>query len=228
MPLAPITDHWRIMTVWQGDSNLPDDRIVNTMHFRNDNVAGTTSQIADGLKGVMDRFWTAVAPGATSSVASFLNRLGLVSAEYRIYDLGQPEPRAPIVREPAAGLMAQPQAGGIIPREVCAVISWQTNVIAPKSNVPGKRGRGRTYIGPLADSALGDTTTTQVVLDPAFTETLRRAAAALIGESGFSLVVLSTKYAETDEVTKGFVDNAPDIQRRRGVKATQRLLFPVP
>ena len=90
---------------------------------------------------------------------------------------------------------------------------------------PKQRHRGRFYIGPL--TATGTVATTAPChLNSIFWNDLTAATAkALLGLTGANWRVWSRRDAAVYTVTGGFVDNAFDTQRRRGAKATARVIY---
>lgn len=92
---------------------------------------------------------------------------------------------------------------------------------------PKARRRGRVYIGPLNNNA-GALTAIGVLKVHVDTQTvLKNAATALIGSSAGAAgawSVWSRRSAALFPVIGGFIDEAFDTQRRRGVKSTARTL----
>lgn len=131
--------------------------------------------------------------------------------------------------------------GQELPEEVCACISYNadlTNVPVSESNPspppaiirPQQRRRGRLYFGPLVAQAGGDTNnvyrpTTAFMTDIglSFAFLADEIASATTGE----LAVWSRADADLYPVVGGYVDNAWDIQRRRGPDPSTRITFAV-
>lgn len=193
-------------------SNIPEDSVVNTFHFQSPvspNWAGT-----DGFKDKVAEFYSAFATYFSPFVAQNNHTI-------KVYDLADPEPRAPIYSD-TFNLSADP-SGDALPTEVALCISFQAEQV---SGTPQSRRRGRIYIGPL------DTTATDANGRPA--DALRTAAAnamenfieGLESDGSFFMGVYSRVDEELHQpIEDGWVDNAFDTQRRRGLAATARTVF---
>lgn len=90
------------------------------------------------------------------------------------------------------------------------------------------RRRGRTYIGPMSASGL-ITTGGDVYITTPVVNVLAAAADALITNqaNGLRLAVYSEADGVARVITNGWVDNAYDIQRKRGAAPTVRTPFAV-
>lgn len=198
------------------DSGLPEDVTVNTFHCG----AATMNQTEqDDWAQLLDDFYNDVFTG--NNVMGFLS--SQISGDYtiKVYDLTDPEPRAPTSTYTGAW-------GGIgitaMPSEVSCCLSYQAAAI---SGVPQARRRGRLFIGPLAQTAQSGTTVPRPATGLIATlcetaDSFRVAAVAL----GLPWVVHSRVLGTGANVTNGWVDNAFDTQRRRGEAATARTLWP--
>lgn len=186
------------------DSAVARDSVVNTWHFLADDPtvleAGPVVQLTtfyDALKGYRSK--------AVNPAASW----------YRAYDLDDDEPRAPVLEEQFnSGTTATTAA----PPELAICMSYE----APHtSGEPQRRRRGRIYLGPwgvnaidtsdpiIKSSLMGDlVTATQNLLDASQAATT------------WSWQIYSRMNEASIEVVHAWVDNAWDIQRRRGVPPT--------
>jgi len=141
--------------------------------------------------------------------------------EYKIYNLDDPEPRAPV--EEGSWNFASALTGDSLPPEVCLCLSYQ----APKiSGIPQARRRGRIYLGPFDAS-----TNVSVRPSSALVTLVKNSADALyaagIATAGdWNWAVYSTVLGGTADVSNGWVDDEWDTQRRRGRVATSRQVFP--
>lgn len=113
-----------------------------------------------------------------------------------------------------------------MPLEVALCTSLQSGERISPSGVPVARRRGRVFIGPLSNYA---TTTTPGVIPAPNSLLVTRLSAAtktLVdagNPAGEGVIgVWSRVEGSASEVTKGWVDNAWDTQRRREVDATSR------
>lgn len=191
------------------DSAIPNDAIVNTWHF---DVEELSSGLTDAI-AALDTFYGDIA-NKLSENCSF------ASATYTAYNMASPMPRAPVAVVEATDYTTGSTA---MPPELALCLSFQGARI---SGTPQARRRGRVYIGPLAN--VQNTTTSTIVASATVTQ-LKDAGAALlaasVADADWTWCVYSTANDELVDVASGWVDNAFDIQRRRGTEATQRQLF---
>ena len=182
------------------DTNLPEDEFCNVFHL--EHVAGLAvqtdlDQMADDIN------------------AMYQQRLGFGAAKVRtqVYDVGPP-PNPPLSIRSAGTMLMTAKA----PRELCLCLS----VYADRHN---KRKRGRLYIPSCLQSP--------AQTDPIPSGTAQNWALAWYATSNGSLPDLGGPdwkfgvYSRVDGTfnqSKGaWVDNAWDIQRRRGLAPTSRV-----
>lgn len=204
------------------DTGLPEDVAVNTWHFQFTDPL--VSGHLDDVEGLLNDFYGTNDPVTTRSVASFLpGTIEPAQSEYRYYDLGQPTPRAP-ARIDAVTWTNGP-SGDPLPEEVALCLSYQAVQV---SGEPQARRRGRAFIGPLSDGALGAPTDRP---SGTLVNTLIGSANRMLTDSIASttrwVVYSRTTVPPTGfNVDNGWVDNAFDTQRRRGIAPTLRTVFP--
>lgn len=214
MPIPVHTDHFLAQAVFKPD-NLPDSNsFVNTFFFRNDGIGVDADEMADTVKDVLDSFYAVVHSPATATIASILSIVIDTSvSEYRVYDLGEAAPRTPHVRS----LGWSGTGGGGLPNELSACISYYAS-----SNV--KRRRGRIFMGPLSSATTTLPTGDQDVRVHPTTIGILAAGAADLANTTED--VTWEVYSRMDDdffpITAGWVDNAFDIQRRRGAVSSVR------
>lgn len=212
----------RAMAVLQGGSGLAKDRYINTWHFYR--AAGPlTPDTATNIGSSLDLFY--------AEIDGFI-REDIDRADYRIYDLGDSEPREPTL-VPA---VAQPSGLGTpYPFEVATCLSFYGG-----RNLP--RRRGRVYLGPLTEACAGTKGTNfepgpslafrTAILDGA--EAMAAAVRSAGGDGAASWCVYSpTADAEGADVlhhsvSDAWVDDAFDTQRRRGDAPTARTTRVIP
>lgn len=198
----------RAMVVFESVTGLPEDRIVNTFHF----AAGGVN---DDIFAALTAFYNT----GTGSPKDWMSGYALRTAnasQVRIYDLADAEPRPPDVRQWTLG-----GAGGApLPREVACCLSYYAT-----RNI--RRQRGRIYIGPLSTTILENRTGDQGIVAAARTGIGNAAAALASGGPTARWVVHSPANGPESgmPVTAGWVDDAVDIQRRRGLDPTNRTLW---
>jgi hypothetical protein len=197
-PILP--DIYKVQVVFQGNSNLPEDQFVNNWYFRNDEIGTPEGPI----KAVLDAFYTGVTP-AGQNVGNYISPHVNRAFLYKIYDLGLPPPRPPVVVP--ANVLA-PQTGAGLPGEVAIVSSFFAG-----TNVPRKRGRH--YIGPLS-VVTSDAGASPRPSSGVLTAIADRAKNVAQTTQNVTWVQVSQVAGIASVVTAGWVDNAYDTQRRRG------------
>jgi hypothetical protein len=220
-------------------SGIARDAVVNTFNFALDAYADMTAVDTALGPDVVD-FYTHT--NTSYKVGEYLGYSRDRTADVCLvkwYDLdghldGSPHGSPAITR--TFSLPAPNSAiGGIMPTEVCAVLSvhsaYGSDPEFSGATRPRARDRGRVYVGPLVPAAMGLVTT---ILDTELTTSFRTdltvAAARLITASTGHAVdaewaVWSRTRAALTAITGGWVDNAPDTQRRRGSRPTVRTTF---
>lgn len=190
---------------------LPEDRYVNVYHWvRLDNI----SDFADAVAPAMEDLYTGLQGFGPAYIQS--------AAEVRVYDLADPEPRAPEIRFIDIG------TGGstaTLPFEVAVVVSLRG---APPVT---PRRRGRLYLGPFGTAAVtAGTTTDEPKVNPGVVDAIAALFTNLFNAPGLAgWSIRSTVPSENFvEIVDGFIDNEFDTQRRRGHTADLRVFWPVP
>jgi len=212
----------RVQAVFQGVSQLPEDRYVNTFAFAVDAALSDA-----GKNACIDRveeFYFATFNGGTVAQYMSTHPVHEQTSHFNAYSLEEPPQRTPLTRlfDSGFGLgTSQP-----LPSEVALCLSYYAGANQPRS-------RGRIYIGPLGTNAMATASATPSRVAPEFIGTLAAAGAFLIDqpvstEPVWSIVTLpdsgTAKIARL--VTNVWVDNAFDTQHRRGEIATLRTALP--
>jgi hypothetical protein len=199
----------RAMVIFENRSNLPEARIVNTFHFSSDTLA-------IDIPVPLEQFYN---PSTGTKPGSYINDRILRTAgksTIRVYDLADAMPR-----EAQVFSLTLPAAGGSVnlPNEVAACCSFYAD-----RNL--KRQRGRIYLGPLHTGAIeADAAGPDMRLNAGLIDALADVSLALSGNSTVNWCVWSEADGVARPVTNGWVDNAVDIQRRRGAKSTARQVW---
>jgi hypothetical protein len=205
-------------------SNVPEDIVVNTFHFRT-----TTAPVAADYTAIatkLESFYKDIPPASTSSLNGFASGLVATSGhEIRQYNMALPKPRAP---SSSTTFTLPAQAGGNVPAELAICLSFRGPLL---SGTNAARRRGRVYIGPLGLSAIGSAQGGDVRPSGTLMSVLANAGKALMDSTtAGDWSVFSEKDAVGSispdaglvTVTDLWVDNAFDIQRRRGAAPTTR------
>lgn len=155
---------------------------------------------------------------ASNAVKTFYNEMGALLGKqvgfmtFKSYDLGAPPPRDPL----EIGGLTVASSAASLPSEVAICLSYWNGV------VPRPRKRGRIYVGPLKQSVIDNT---PVV--PRVSSSTRSTLTSAAG-TAFNTISLVTwgLLSQVDEVIWSidsvYVDDAFDIQRRRGEDPTTR------
>ena len=221
MPTPIIAGVIRVQAILKGLSGLPEDRFITTWHFRTPLTgAEPPSGGAQALHHAEARekvrqFYLDVVGTSTVRVSDYFSAAvtrGVNALELRSYHLGDAEPRVP---QTSFHQILGNAPTTSFPAEVAVTCSFSGGQGLP-------RQRGRTYIGPLASSTL-------VASQEAGTNRVRVAAAAMLNiglaaqrmSGGTDTTparwcVYSPTNNNTVLITRGYVDDAFDTQRRRG------------
>ena len=141
----------------------------------------------------------------------------------KMYNLADPKPRVPVLDE-LVPLTVTQDTSTILPPEVAIVLSYHATFVSGSARASQ---RGRMYLGVVG--VAGGITPGSGGTFPRIESTLRTALGnkmkSLAGTAlthDWVMVVHSEKLNQDFVVTGGYVDNALDTQRRRGVATTAR------
>lgn len=205
-----------ILPYWTG---LPEDVSTNVSYWQYDgSVAGaaTLTEIHDRLSAAYQFIGSVLSP-------VIFPRL----ARIKMYDMGHPTPRQPLLFTPSTFTLPSTSASTTVPQEACVVMSYHGAQVSGSSPA---RQRGRMYLGPLTSGAIdpGSSTKFPTIHANTMTAVVNFASALRTPINGAASVVWS-QYSPTDgdhaTVVGMWVDNEPDTQRRRGVRATARTVL---
>lgn len=232
----------RAQVALAASNGLPEDVTVNTFHFSTGDVASST---LDDIASALTEFYTVVPigppAGANALYSFFSTEVAQNGHVIKFYNLDEDPPRVPM-QENTFNLPTAPN-GDALPGEVACVLSFQAT---PQSGLSQARRRGRIFLGRLdKDSSTAGRPSSALM------GTLASAGEDLLGLSDgaalWTWIVYSapydgmvrdvdgnlvphptrSAYPETfAPVANGWVDNAFDTQRRRGLAATARTLWP--
>jgi len=215
---------WRVQAVFQGATLLPEDRFINTFHFLGQ-VGTPDADIRTALHAAVQGFYFN-SYGRSASVGGYLSTFIVTEWQTVIYDLSLPEGE----REPDAFTWDLPTRSGVgLPEEVAVCLT-----LAGAPPVTPRR-RGRMYVGPLLnlsqvidDSSTSTPTRVNTTDNQSIGNQLAVAAKHLVDEPLIEWCVRSITPSENFvPIVGGWVDNAFDIQRRRGPDPTVRRLWPI-
>lgn len=203
----------RAMVIIPKDSGVPEDAAVNVWYFDATDSATAMPLITTALGS----FYTAVA-------SVFSKLVDETKVHVKFYDMDTLKPRPLLSDRPVT--VIGPTGSLVLPPEVAVCLSFQA------TQVPGvaqARRRGRIYLGPCGFAA----STTDENVPTAVESLVATAGNSLLSASNaaaaWSWVVVhavDTVNQSAADVVGGWVDNAYDTQRRRGVVATHRTRYP--
>lgn len=189
-----------------------EDTIVNNWYFdvTSADEEGNIAPVATAL----DTFYTTLIALLAGSHAWTTGRL-------KVYDIAEPTPRAPLYDDVLA--IGGTPASTRLPAECAVCLSFQGD---QTSGVRQARRRGRVYLGPWGTAANDSTTG---LISTGVTGAIDTAATALLTASAtdpdWAWIVWSPTTSTAVPVTNGWVDNAWDTVRSRGIDATTRVTF---
>jgi len=221
-------------------SGIPSDVSENVFHFLvdgTDNAGDATLTFANLVP-----FYNTTGAGGTNPVAAIIGPMVSRAANacsmlaYFTDDLSGATPFGSPVGM-SNFTMGTEIGGSGLPAEVAIVNSFhgdltdipetEPNPSPPPAIIrPAARLRGRVFIGPLDSTALVDAgASNELVVTSAVRNDIAMASKALrvaCNADDIPWCTWSKVGAELSTVEGGFVDNAPDIQRRRGTKSDAR------
>lgn len=201
-------------------SLIPADAAMNTFFFTG--VDDPEDQATSAF-GRLVTFYNVASGSATIPIKNYLSgELLVTGARVKIYNMDDPEPRVPILDE-SLGLSSPTPVNAVnFPAEVAVGLSYRAD---PESGVAPARRRGRIYLGPLNTGA-GTGSTTATARPTALMQSNCAQACkqlAIASPVGTRWAVHSRVSGTYAIITNGYVDDAYDTQRRRGVDTTSRV-----
>jgi hypothetical protein len=201
---------------------VPEDTTTNTLHFGTSPGADDAAEAAS-IKTALLAFFNDNGAGRPN-VRTYLSKsIKFADARIKVYRLNDATPRVPILDE-QFGLNA-PQ-GDAMPNEVAVCLSYKAAYTSGQSQASL---RGRIFVGPVGTNTLSGVTNARVhqnMLDAMY-DAGQRLVAASVAAAGWQWVVYSPKLGvnATHAVVGGWVDDAFDTQRRRGVRPLNRFAW---
>lgn len=196
----------------EADNLKPEDAQVNRWHFLLE-TDPPNSAVVEEIRDELYVFYASLAAWMPSSIFS-----GTIYA--KAYDMSDPEPRAPIhEHSTSVGTLAGTTA---LPPEVTCCLSFEA---LPISGTPQPRRRGRVFLPTFTTARLdtaGKWAATTLTGVAASAGTLLDSSQA---SPAWKWIVVSSVSGLTAAVDRGWVDDAVDIQRRRGWDPVSRELF---
>lgn len=188
---------------------VPENYITNSWAFQGTDVLTNTTGITTALKDFYDDFGSYISPSITQN-----------GHMVKYYELPGSVPNYPF-EEDSWNLAVAP-SGTALPSELAVCLSFQGD---RQAGFPQARRRGRVYLGPFDTGSTTGDRPSSALLTALGTAAATFAANidALTGQNLWA--VWSPSDQVTVPITDGWIDNAWDIQRRRGVVYTSRTTF---
>jgi hypothetical protein len=218
----------RVQVAFPRDTGAGEDVVTNTFHFL-EAAAGTSAAARGDIFVALKAFYLAF----DEDMSGFL--AGGLTNTMKFYDVDDNIPRVP--KDSFQWELPSLSAQNGLPCEVSCVLSYHAQL---GSGLNTKRRRGRIYLGPLLASTM-EAGAGDMQFTAAFRAKVAGAASNLAGNIGVNspdvrwCVFSPTSFAEGGEavpasasavpVVGGHVDNAADIQRRRGRDSSARVLW---
>lgn len=204
-------------------NSIPADASINVWHFKSNSVDRIDDAVA--LQLALGDFY--------SDIGGIFGASMNGDIDTKVYDLADSSPRVPI--STGTGTFS-PGIGTSLPAEVAICLSYAA--LLESGGIPGRR-RGRIFLGPL-DAGVVAETGGRAYFDASFAASVTTAAETLMNAGGtdwgWSVFSPTGAGAEpwsptelsdnTFVVMSGFVDNAFDTMRSRGVAPTNRVTWP--
>jgi hypothetical protein len=226
-------------------NGMPADDSINTFAISDGSTGGSPLDLCTEVSGPLGLFYT----GGSAPVSSFLSSsldIGTMKADIVYYQLAPTGSVVPVT--PLGGPLLTTHfslgtgGGSSLPREVAACLSYHADMTGLPEDVPGgapgpagdthpaARHRGRIYLGPLANNALGAGVNGPGVYSGLRTSATNAAASFMSAMGAIAIgpvrwCVWSRVNHALYPITGGWMDDAFDTQRRRGIEATQRTTF---
>jgi hypothetical protein len=205
---------YRCQVAIPADTGIGRDAVVNNWGFFS--IQGAAG-VLDDIDGPLKAFYDGWA-NYRASLADWKN------SRLKLYDMSQPIPRAPVADVLLP--LSTSEAATNLPGEVALCLSFQA---ARVSGAPQARRRGRIYLGPFASvanvSSTGRPDSTMRTAILASAESFRSAMAGTA--TGWHVISQPkpTMPMTSSPVVGGWMDDAWDTQRRRGVAPLTRVPF---
>lgn len=214
------------------NSGLPQDNVVNNFVFRTATTPPSSTEL-DHITTALTTFYNTGAGTPSHAICNAISTAidrGSNKAHILYYLLdghldgsahGSP------VRQDDWTLGSAIGTGSNFPSEMAVCLTFHALYLTdpefgPGHSRPRARDRGRIYIGPLRDTIKLLAVDSEPRLDPDWAQAFGAAASRLVADTDTQWVQWSRAAVRTQTVHDGWVDNAFDVQRRRGPDATVR------
>lgn len=197
-------------------SGLPDDAAYNTFWF---DAPGGNAAINNILDLLEDLY--ATEPDADPLITLMSDESTTGFGGIGVWNMDDPEPRTAVGTR---GISATPANAAGLPAEIALCASFQG---ARESGEVQARRRGRIYV-PFLTASANDAGRPSELVQGQVAAAMEEFWNAAEASTAVEWVVYSRAGDSTVSVADGWVDNAWDVQRRRGLAPTTRVIWPAP
>jgi hypothetical protein len=208
-----VQELYQCQFIFQSVTNRVEDAVTNTTHW----FKGGTQPDFENIRDMLTDYYNETSPGAAYPLTTYMSGRSLSGNwNMKIYRLTDDKPRAPVYTSQGNFELIDQDA---LPSEVALVMSFQAE---PESGLPQARRRNRIYLGPFGINGNKESGRP----NDSLVEAVLFSGKALLIAQDQSITWGWHVYSPTQNahypVASGWVDNAWDSQRRRGVEATLR------
>lgn len=214
-------------------SGIPHDNVVNHFNFRTATAGAPVTAELDAILAALTTFYNTGAGSPSHAICNMLSTAlsrssgQVVVRHYNITGHLDGSAHGAPVRTDTFTLGSAIGTGSNFPSEMAVCLTFHTAYLTdpefgPGGSRPRARDRGRVYLGPLRDTIKLVASDGEPRLDPDWAQAVGAAGARLVADADTQWVVWSRANVITNTVTVGWVDNAFDVQRRRGPDPTSR------
>lgn len=238
---------YKAIVVLPPRSGMPEDQCVNDFYFNSNEASTSVVEDCDEIQSRLLEFYNTVTAPATKSISDFISdsvdrTVNATKTVFYAMDLADIAAGwgSPVVTR--SWTIGAADASNAIPNEIAICMSYHgdltdipesaVNPTPPPATIrPAARRRGRVYLGPWNLTVVGESADTlDAIPNSTILTTIDAAATQLLTHQAGDLidwVVWSPTGEVTHYVVGGYIDNAFDVQRRRGTAPTARTAFGV-
>jgi len=206
-------------------SRVPSDVVTTTWHadFNSPPFLPGPAEAA-ALVQKINNFYKKIFEGSPGAMAQYMSP---GNSRAKVYDLTDPMPRVALFDGPSPVVASEDLVPSYMPPETAVCLSYRA---AYQSGLPKASQRGRIFLGGIGNACIDAAVGVDFpVVNAGFRNDIGVFANNLItdfADVDWTWVVYSRKLNQSFPVVGGWVDNALDTQRRRGVTATTRTNWP--
>nr|CRY96102.1 hypothetical protein [uncultured prokaryote] len=219
--------HIRVVTRIPYEDDIKRDVSENVWWFFSEDLTVDNDIMASDAIARMQSFWEDTPDGVDHPLGYYMSSVlkrDTDACDILVYD-AQGDAGAPPFTTAQFTLGGNHTPNVNMPEEVALCASyWSKNPSLQGNLLPRPRRQGRVYIGPFNTWALANGTSGYARPNPDLTATLVGAISHIADNNADDggWCVLSRASHQSSVITNGWVDDAWDTQRRRGVDASTR------